>query len=79
MSDSSTHSKRIGRFLWIVLSVVAVILVVGAFTYSKVFGPTNVQASSEEFLVQEEDTVDQIAQELTTKGFVRTSWIFQIA
>ena len=79
MSEQSPHSKRIGNLLWKTLIVVAIVLLVGGLVYSKVFGPTDTQAQPQEIFVQEDESVSDVARELTQKGFVRNEWVFQVA
>lgn len=68
-----------GKFLTILLGGVAFILIVGAFSYSKVFGPVDASAPQEDFFVQEDTDTSTIAEQLKEKGFVRGEWIFEVA
>lgn len=78
-SGSVEHSHKIGKFFLKALLVLSVLLIVGAFSYAKLFGPTDVNAPTEDFFVQEDTDTATIAQELTDKGYVRGNWIFDIA
>ena len=79
MSEQSPHSRRIGTFLWRLLVVIGIVLLVGGLVYAKVFGPTDTQAQPQEIFVQEDESVSDVARELTQKGFVRNEWVFQVA
>ena len=81
MSKENQHrrSKGFGKFLAIVLAGVSLTLLVGAISYSKVFGATDPNAPLQDFFIQEDTDIATIAEELTEKGFVREAWIFQIA
>ena len=80
MESSVSYSRRIGTFLARVLAVFAVLLILLGSAYAKLFGPTSVaNTATEEFLVQPDETIGQVAEELTAKGFVRESWIFHLA
>lgn len=68
-----------GKFLAIILTGSALVLVAGAFSYSKLFGPTDVSATMEDFFVQEDTSILSVAQQLKEKGYVRGEWIFNIA
>ncbi|MDB5237569.1 MAG: Endolytic murein transglycosylase [Parcubacteria group bacterium] len=68
--------KRIGaRALF---GVIALIIVSG-LTYAHLFGPTNIYGNRQDFIVQPDETVGQVADELKAKGFVRSSLAFQLA
>ena len=71
--------RGIGKFLAIILAGFSLTLLVGSISYAKVFGPTDTQAPTEDFFVQEDTDTTTLAQELTDKGYVRGAWIFDIA
>lgn len=79
MSVSGSHSARIGKFLSIVFGAVAVASIVLALIYAQMFGPIETAAPTKEFLVQENETVDQVAEALAKEGYVRGAWIFRLA
>lgn len=79
MHPADIHITRFGKVLWMALALVALVLIVGAIGYAQLFGPLEKDAPKEQFLVEPDETVDQVADDLAAKGFVRGAWIFQIA
>ena len=61
------------------LIVIGLVLLIGGLVYAKVFGPTDTLAQPQEIFVQEDESVSDVARELTQKGFVRNEWVFQVA
>lgn len=79
MSTHALRSGGFGRFLAIVLAGISLTLIGGAVSYSKLFGPIDSYAQTEDFFIQEETDTNTIAKELKEKGYVRGEWIFEIA
>ena len=71
MSTGEHYSKRISTFLWRLLVVIGLVLLIGGLVYAKVFGPTDTLAQPQEIFVQEDESVSDVARELTQKGFVK--------
>lgn len=79
MSAPIHYSHKINRFFLRGLLLVSILLIVGAFSYSRLFGPTDMSAPTEDFFIQEDTDTSTIAQQLKEKGYVRGEWIFDIA
>ncbi len=54
-------------------------LVALALLYSAAFGPVEMSAANEQFLVKPGESVGEIAHDLAQQHFVRGAWIFQLA
>ncbi|KND49319.1 MAG: UPF0755 protein [Parcubacteria bacterium C7867-008] len=61
-----------------ILFSIAFVIVCGLI-YARVFGPTDSFAKREEFLVQPEHTVEQVAQDLKDQGYIRSTIAFRLA
>lgn len=71
--------SRVGRIAAIVFSSLALLLIVLGIAYSQVFGPVGGDDMKQQFLVKPGESVSQIADDLTSKGYVRFPWVYQIA
>src|SRR4051812_33606175 len=78
--DARVHKKsRVARVIaWILVGFAALLILTGLL-YSKAFGPMQAHADKEQFLVTPGESVQQIANDLAAKGFVRSPWIFTLA
>lgn len=77
MSPQISRKRR--KKLLIILATGALILIGSAVGYSKLFGPVDHSAPTEDFFVEEGATTWDVATQLTEKGYVRAPWIFEIA
>ncbi|MGE5541135.1 MAG: endolytic transglycosylase MltG [Bacillota bacterium] len=79
MSATVPPRPSIGRviglaFLWFSLAVIAV-----ALLYAAAFGPTDASAPSAQFLVEPDESVEQVGKALAVQGYVRSPFIFELA
>ncbi len=59
--------------------IFAITLITVVLIHSALFGPSDTLTARTEFLVEPDETLEEVAQELETKGLVRHGWVFQIA
>lgn len=72
-------SKKKRKKLALTLGLLVFMLIGGAVSYAKLFGPIDPNAQVADFYVQEDESVGEIASRLTADGYVRAPWIFEIA
>lgn len=77
MEQGVTLRKK--RTRYIAATAATVMLLVGvAAAYAKLFGPVDVFAGTDDFYIEGDMSVTDIAAALTEKGYVRDAWIFDI-
>jgi UPF0755 protein len=80
MNARDSKSKpSIGRVVAFVLLGFALFVILVALVYAAAFGPLQKEAPTGRFLVQPNESIEQIGKDLTAQGYIRSPWIFQIA
>jgi UPF0755 protein len=79
MRRSERVPWSIGRKLVAGLWVGAGLLVVISLVYASAFGPVWRDGKIEQFLVTPDDSLEMVAEKLTSAGYVRAPWIFKVA
>lgn len=71
--------RRIGRAAIIGGIAAVAFLILFLIGYSQSFGPVMKYSPAEEFIVNPDDTVDEVAVELKRLNFIRSEWAFKLA
>lgn len=78
--QSFTGLSPLWRRRLILAGVAALVLLIGvALLYSRYFGPVDTSAPRIEFIVEPEETFEEVAQELRREGLIRSMTAFRIA
>ncbi len=68
-----------GKNLLLVLLVFIALLTAALLLHSALFGPPSEDGLREDFIVEQDETLDEVAKELEDLGFVKYSYVFKFA
>jgi UPF0755 protein len=71
--------QRWGRHLLFGFFAIAAVLIAIVLLHATLFGPPSTDATREDFIVEQDETLEEVALELEELGFVKYSYVFKFA